>query len=278
MTKTLVFYHGKDFDGLCSGAVVKFFIPSAELRPINYGNEFPMEECWGNIVYMCDYSLQPFERMIELAKTSTLCWIDHHLSAKLDYEKQGRIIVGLREIGTAACELTWNYFTKQREKPPAGIHLLSRYDTWDLDEAVLQFQYGMRAIQPPILDANHPVWREIIFSNLDILEVMNEGRTILRYKAYEDARTMQNSFVIDFDGLRTLCVNVGFTTSQMFEPIYNPDEHDLMLAFALTKRGLWTVSLRSTKDHIDCSIIAKKYGGGGHKQAAGFQTKELFFL
>ena len=31
------------------------------------------------------------------------------------------------------------------------------------------------------------------------------------------------------------------------------------------------------KKNIDCSEIAKKYGGGGHKQAAGFQCKELPF-
>ncbi len=32
-------------------------------------------------------------------------------------------------------------------------------------------------------------------------------------------------------------------------------------------------SLRSKSDEIDCSIIAKKYGGGGHKRAAGFTAK-----
>ena len=30
------------------------------------------------------------------------------------------------------------------------------------------------------------------------------------------------------------------------------------------------VSLRAFHDHIDVSEIAKKYGGGGHKKAAGF--------
>ena len=32
-------------------------------------------------------------------------------------------------------------------------------------------------------------------------------------------------------------------------------------------------SLRSKSDDIDCSVIAQKYGGGGHKRAAGFTAK-----
>lgn len=37
--------------------------------------------------------------------------------------------------------------------------------------------------------------------------------------------------------------------------------------------------LSFTKDEVDCSVIAKKNGGGGHKKAAGFistNLKEVF--
>ncbi len=37
--------------------------------------------------------------------------------------------------------------------------------------------------------------------------------------------------------------------------------------------GTRKVSLRSGNDHIDVSVIARKLGGGGHKQAAGFSTQ-----
>lgn len=37
-----------------------------------------------------------------------------------------------------------------------------------------------------------------------------------------------------------------------------------------------TVSLRSTKDDVDVSKIAKKFGGGGHKHAAGYVLKDRF--
>jgi nanoRNase/pAp phosphatase (c-di-AMP/oligoRNAs hydrolase) len=38
----------------------------------------------------------------------------------------------------------------------------------------------------------------------------------------------------------------------------------------------YTVSLYSKT--VDVSEIAKKYGGGGHKGAAGFQCKKLPFM
>lgn len=65
------------------------------------------------------------------------------------------------------------------------------------------------------------------------------------------------------------------TNSQIFDSVYDPNKHDGMLTFAW-KKGMWTVSMYGTKG-IDLSAIAKKHGGGGHKQACGFQCDELPF-
>jgi phosphoesterase RecJ-like protein len=40
----------------------------------------------------------------------------------------------------------------------------------------------------------------------------------------------------------------------------------------LAKDGMRKVSLRSTDGRVDVSVIARKLGGGGHRQAAGFTT------
>ena len=50
-----------------------------------------------------------------------------------------------------------------------------------------------------------------------------------------------------------------------------------MIAFGWTPIGMWRVSLYTIFDHIDVSEIAKKYGGGGHKNAAGFVCDNLPF-
>jgi phosphoesterase RecJ-like protein len=44
----------------------------------------------------------------------------------------------------------------------------------------------------------------------------------------------------------------------------------------LAKDGMRKVSLRATDGRIDVSVIARKLGGGGHRQAAGFTTELPF--
>jgi phosphoesterase RecJ-like protein len=38
------------------------------------------------------------------------------------------------------------------------------------------------------------------------------------------------------------------------------------------REGVMKVSLRASADEVDVSVIARKEGGGGHRQAAGFST------
>lgn len=40
------------------------------------------------------------------------------------------------------------------------------------------------------------------------------------------------------------------------------------------REGLRKVSLRATEERVDVSLIARKEGGGGHRQAAGFSTRK----
>jgi phosphoesterase RecJ-like protein len=40
------------------------------------------------------------------------------------------------------------------------------------------------------------------------------------------------------------------------------------------REGVSKVSLRAATDDVDVSVIARKEGGGGHRQAAGFSTEK----
>ena len=40
------------------------------------------------------------------------------------------------------------------------------------------------------------------------------------------------------------------------------------------REGIRKVSLRAADDAVDVSVIARKEGGGGHRQAAGFSTEK----
>lgn len=108
--------------------------------------------------------------------------------------------------------------------------------------------------------------------------------------------------------LRAIAVNLGMTNSLVFDSVWRreckrcegtggseeeagsegyvcpfcngagyTEPYDLMIAFCRRPDKQWTVSLYSTKTDIDCGAIAKSFGGGGHKGAAGFQCKDLPF-
>lgn len=78
-------------------------------------------------------------------------------------------------------------------------------------------------------------------------------------------------FEATIDGHKCFAVNMAMMSSDDFI-IDNPEDYELFVGFSFNGK-LWNYSLRSNK--VDCSEIAKKFGGGGHKGAAGCNTKEF---
>lgn len=282
--RNIVFYHSADLDGHCSAAVaydvLKEQEPELITLAINYGYDFPYDIIDpSDTVYMLDFCLEPFEDMIELNKKCQLIWIDHHKSVIEESEKHSEVFIkGSREIGKAGCELTWEYLHEQDELPmPKGVYFLGRYDVWDLSNPdFMKFQYGMRLHDT--FKPNAPVWEKILTDDEHFIQFcLQSGEIVLAYQGQLNAKYINSyGFEIEFEGHRTIACNKGFTNSQLFDSVAE-EGYDILLTFVRMKRGGWTISLYTTKDDVDVGEIAKSKGGGGHKQAAGFQTEELPF-
>lgn len=283
-------YHNKDLDGWCCGALIKKKYPEATLIGFDYGNSF--EDLLAKIspddeVIMADVSL-PMEQMAQLADHvfGNFTWIDHHASAIADYTEYmlknfhgstTGFLTSVLHDGTAACEGAWEYFFPDHPAPRA-VELLGQYDTWRngdkelWDKWILPFQFGMRLdVSSPdtfpmyLLDEN--------VTTSDIITVVEIGETILKYQKQQNAYAMHGSFDLEFEGLRVLACNGGGFNSQAFESKWDEEKYDAMMPFKYNGKG-WTFSLYTTKD-IDLSVIAKKYGGGGHRKACGFQLDNI---
>lgn len=281
--KNLCFYHNADLDGLCSAAIVKKFVPDTDFYGINYGDEFPWDlvKNYKNII-MVDWTLQPYEKLLDFANFHDLTVIDHHKSVLEEVKKHGeRNFMGILNSSRAACELCWKYFTTT--KIPMAVELLSKYDIWDLtDPCVVPFQYGMRN---EIETYDDPRWNLFLYDKSDSIwlrsqekavdEVIKNGATILEYQ-----QKMDNKYVslyaheVKFEGYNCWAVNKAQCNSKLFLSL---PERDIHISYIHTpnKPLNWTISLYSIT--IDCSEIAKRYGGGGHFGAAGFQCNELPF-
>lgn len=286
------FYHKADLDGHCAGAIVKSFNPNAEMIGIDYPNRFPIETIKPNeTVYLVDYSVPP-ETLIKLSKTNKIVWIDHHVSAisawkefYLSNEVNEKNITVSLDITKAACELVWEYFTQ--EETPLIVKLIGRHDVWDhSNEQTLPFHYGMKFKYD--WNVNSPIWKEgLSLQNVD--EIVTLGKLIKEISDKENEAYAKSyayeanlNYVertgnkLELKTVKAICLNVGHGSSLRFKSVFDPKKHDIMLCYVIAPGGV-KCSIYTTKEDIDCSLIAKAFGGGGHKKAAGFQTKELPF-
>lgn len=282
------FYH-TDMDGHCSGAIVKKWwdgslrlmqdgmsIEHAEFLPINYNDNFPFENILQNeLVIIVDFSLQKlgqWERLMEITKD--IIWIDHHKTAIENASEQVHKLKGIRKDGVAGCVLAWQFFYPNIEVPRI-VSMLGDYDIWDFSkygDDLNKLQAGVRLFEN---NPESPYWDRWLTNDLDsFVDIMNKGIIALEYRKNTWEGLIKSwSFFSQFEGLKAVCCNAGSVSSQLFDSVI--EDYDLMIPFVFDGKQ-WTVSLYTKKD-IDCSELAKKYGGGGHKKAAGFQCKNLPF-
>lgn len=277
------FYHD-DMDGKCAGAIVHKFYKvdrdytkevgeECEFLRINYKDNFPFDSIKSNeTVVIVDFSLQKdgeFQKLLEI--TDRIIWIDHHKTA---IEKHGDLnIRGIRRDGTSGCELTWEFFYPNQEIPPV-VKLLGDYDVWTFKygEDTNKLQTGIRLYDTKPISKEWLRWLDSSYYPTAELE---KGSISLLYRNnYYAGLVKSHSFLTELEGYKVIACNAGSVSSQLFDTI--TEDYDIMMSFVFDGKQ-WTVSLYTKKD-IDVSEIAKKYGGGGHKQAAGFQCRELPFI
>lgn len=278
-------YHYKDFDGIASGAIMKKAFPKIKLIGYHYNEPLTLPE-ENQMVYMADVSL-PMEKMAEIARYSRhkFTWIDHHKTA---IDAYNRFVSGpemtpafeaVTKVGVGACKLCWQYFFPGT-RVPEGVELLSTYDVWDQkdpvhwESRVLPFQYGLRSLCGSVEDLPGFVLEDGPGVAAKINEVIREGKIVLRYMRMSNKRyTHDYGFEADVFGYRAICKNGGDFNSNAFKGNYDPDRHDIMLAFVYTHPN-WYFSIYTEKD-IDVGEIARRMGGGGHKKAAGFDLDDI---
>lgn len=284
-----IIFHSRDLDGFSSGAIGKRYYPNATLIPWDYGEPIP-EIPEGESLIVVDVSF-PMEQMEKYAQGRKMLWVDHHASSIKEYEEyfEGESSFDAYiKIGKAACELMWEYLYPKEEMPLA-IQLLGSYDVWRnenkeyWDKLIVPFQYGMRLkcnsvdTFPMILfgtdDQSNPTEESVEFARV----TFQEGKLVLAYQKTMNQNACKCAFEATIKGYRAICLNVGGANSQVFDSVWDPEKYDLMVPFIWTGK-FWKASLYTTKTDIDCSVIAKSLGGGGHKQAAGFEIDDIFVI
>jgi len=281
-------YHSRDLDGWMSAAIVKLKYLDAELIGWDYGQPLPDLDTESQVI-MVDISF-PRAIMQEINEVNGLIWIDHHISAIKEMAELEPLpyIHGLRNEKKAACELTWEYFFPNT-KMPELVRLLGRYDCFghkgtDEEQKVLEFQYAARSYLKNVSDCYQMLLYETgqaaIPSEMTIESMLQIGKGIYKYLCTEAEQAYLNRFTIELDGYFFACVN-----KERFNPInfginYHNDKatdnywYDGFACFWYAN-GKYNYSLYNDNGQVDCSVIAKNRGGGGHKGASGFISDVL---
>ncbi len=117
------------------------------------------------------------------------------------------------------------------------------------------------------------VYRDM-FEGLPARRLLLLGRALTRLQRYEDVGlTLTNLELADFRETETVEADAEGVVDY-FRAVENTAVGALVRA-RLTEgdESSYKVSLRATDDRVDVSIIAREFGGGGHRQAAGFFTE-----
>ena len=165
------------------------------------------------------------------------------------------------------------------EPIPKAILLIDRYDIWANNDDSIYFHYGF------LYDTIEDLIPYTEFEKCDsqVNEYIKKGKIIKHVQDLENEENVKrNSFEVDIvvynndKGVlyKALALNTNRFTSLTFgEKI---DDYDICMPFCYNgKNNKWIVSMYTNKDNIDCSVLCKYFGGGGHKQAAGFSATDI---
>lgn len=266
-----------------------------DFYPINYGMEFPFESIQSNEqIYIVDYSIMPEEMKRLLTITSDITWIDHHVSAIKKYNNFPYYIKGIRYDGIAGCLLTYcylkhmtdcgvgkveNFDISMTEDAPMFTKYVADFDVWKFEfgEKTKAFEMGLQLHDlNPVAETKNNIFEALLALGWDLeYEIIKKGQDLLLYRDNWAKEYCEHvGFETELEGLKCYAMNMAMISSEHFKSI-NEENYDMLIGFSFNGTT-WKYELRSTK--VDCSQIAMKYGGGGHKGAAGFTSSNLLLF
>lgn len=284
--KPLVIYHDHCTDGFGAAyaAWVKFG-DEAEYLPMQYGKKLdPSKVLYEDrVVYIVDFSFprDVMEHLFDRAKH--VVWLDHHKTAfeawcqveRERYENEtweGHYI--LLDNNKSGALLAWEHFHPE-QTPPLVIRHIDDRDRWQWKmRCSREVHAALQNMQPWTFSQ----WREAVMPDDAYGHLVQQGGAVLRtldrqVKSSADGAAPCAIVLDSTPTPRPVAIGLAVNTSSNISEVGNAlaqasGSYGLVWYFdGGTKRA--NCSLRSIGDY-DVSSIAKIFGGGGHKNAAGF--------
>lgn len=262
----LCIYHGACDDGFGAAFAVWKAFPEQDITffPGVYGEDPP--DMTGLNVAIVDFSYKRDVMIGLAAKAKSLLVLDHHKTAEADLNGLAEHCMRKTEISIefdmerSGAVMAWQHFHPGTPVPKFFEYLQDR-DLWTKRlPGVDLFTMALRSYPQ-----DFSVWDSFLY---DLPRLKDEGVAIERYYRTLVQSAKTHCFMREVGGHRVPVVNGSlFMSSEVAGEL--ADGYPFAAMYAETEKGtIW--SLRSRPGGVDVSEIAKRFGGGGHKHAAGF--------
>lgn len=255
-----VIYHANCTDGFGAAySAWKLLGNRAEYHACKHGT--PPPDVKGKTVVILDFAFNNATTKKMIEEADSLLVIDHHKSAMVELHDISNTHFDMTKSGAI---LSWEFFHPGKE-PPKFVQYIQDRDlwTWELPYSK-EFAAAFDMI-PFEFEEFEKFEDDSVFD-----DAVKRGSYILAYSKTVVKKVCEKAQLRKLDGKEVLVVNASHWMSEIGSRLA-PDCDFAMIWYWDHEARETKVSLRAFHETVDVSEIAKKFGGGGHKKAAGFQ-------
>lgn len=294
-TPDVVIYHDHCADGFgAAWACWMRWRDACEYLPASYGQEPP--DVAGKHVLIVDFSYKKpvLEQLGAVAKSIVI--LDHHKTAEEDlfefteFLAEGPETIGLDLMATEDCgtlpivakfdmnrsgaRMAWE-FCHPGTEPPLLIRLIEDRDLWRFTMAdtkpfalwLRAWPFGFERFEHVARELEDARDRRIIMLEARAMQIFFDAN-VEEIAAFARRRRIGDHEPIVVNCPPMFASDVGHALLDQ-----NPDAPFAATYFDGPSSRMW--SLRSRDDRVDVSAIAARFGGGGHRNAAGFSAAAM---
>lgn len=284
MSKLLCIYHGNCDDGFAAALSVRDAIGQlVEFHPGVYGQAPP--DVTDRHVLLVDFSYKRPVLLDMASKARSIVILDHHKTAQEDLagfrepapyedwpsedaplvEGDPEPIAALFDMNRSGAGIAWDFF-HPKESRPDFINYIEDRDLWKKrlpngDE----FTIALRSYPQ-----NFVLWSSFLKDGVDGL--ISEGYSIQRYYRLRVEELKRSAYQASIRGQSCWVANAPyFAASEVAGELCDKPGGLFGACYFEAAQNRYQYSLRSRGD-FDVSTIALQFGGGGHRNAAGFTS------